>query len=49
VPDGLLNYYARELGHEVPDGPSNSSERPSTFFIKTDAEIPYDDAVRRLR
>jgi hypothetical protein len=46
VLDRLLNCYARELGHEVPDGPPNSPEKPSTFFVKTDAEIPYDNAVR---
>jgi hypothetical protein len=49
VPDGPLNYYTRELGREVPDRPPNLPEKLSTFFIKTDAEIPYNDAVRRLR
>jgi hypothetical protein len=44
-----LNYYTRELGYKVPDGPPNLLKKPSTFFIKTDAEIPYDDVVRRLR
>jgi hypothetical protein len=49
VPDGLLDCYTRKLGREVPDGPPNPLEKPSTFFVKTDAEIPYDDVVRRLR
>jgi hypothetical protein len=49
VLDGPLDYYARELDHEVPDRPSNPMEKPSTFFIKTDAEILYNDVVRRLR
>jgi hypothetical protein len=45
VPDGPLNCYAHKLGREVPDGPPNLLEKPSTFFVKTDAEIPYDNAV----
>jgi hypothetical protein len=49
VLDRLLNYYARELGREVPDGPPNPPEKPSTFFIKTDTEILYNNIVRRLR
>jgi hypothetical protein len=49
VPDRPFNYYARELDREVPDGPPNPPEKPSTFFVKTDAEILYDDAVQRLR
>jgi hypothetical protein len=49
VPVGLFDCYARELDREVPDGPPNPPEKPSTFFVKTDAEIPYNDVVRRLR
>jgi hypothetical protein len=45
VLDRLLNYYARKLGRKVPDGPSNPPEKLSTFFIETDAEILYNNAV----
>jgi hypothetical protein len=45
VLDGPLNCYARELDCEVPDGPPNLLEKLSTFFVKTDAEILYNDAV----